>query len=159
MKPQIFSSRNAPKAPPGVFVTLTTFVLVASLYALPLLIMPAQPARAREALNDDIIVKSSLDTHDWLPGDGICGDSGFNCTLRAAIEEANDFPGADKIIFKNGMDIQLDTSIGALPDITEKLRIDASSVWDSGGNKPGVTVNGGNQTFPGLRLLAGNCEV
>jgi len=159
MKPQIFSWLKIPKAPAGVFVTLTTFVLVASLYALPLLIMPAQPARAREALNDDIIVNSSLDTHDWLPGDGICADSGFNCTLRAAIEEANDLPGADKIIFDSKMDIQLDTTIGALPDITEKLRIDASSVWDSGGNKPGVTVNGGSQTFTGLRLLAGNCEV
>ncbi len=43
--------------------------------------------------------------------------------------------------------------------LTEKLRIDASSVWDSGGNKPGVTVNGVSQTFPGLILRASNCEV
>lgn len=35
------------------------------------------------------IVTSTLDTSDLTPGDNICDDGAGNCTLRAAIEEAN----------------------------------------------------------------------
>jgi CSLREA domain-containing protein len=45
-------------------------------------------------------VNSSADTHDALPGDGVCADTsggiGF-CTLRAAVEEANALAGPDTI--------------------------------------------------------------
>ncbi len=60
MKPQIFSWLNIPDAPAGIFVTLAAFILL----ALPLFILPAQPARAgpRAAPNPEIIVNSSLDT-------------------------------------------------------------------------------------------------
>ncbi|MBI1742604.1 CSLREA domain-containing protein [Candidatus Acetothermia bacterium] len=36
-----------------------------------------------------IHVNSTLDTVDAAPGNGICDDGGGNCTLRAAIQEAN----------------------------------------------------------------------
>jgi len=36
-----------------------------------------------------IIVNTRNDTHDDIPGDGACLDSGGKCSLRAAIEEAN----------------------------------------------------------------------
>jgi CSLREA domain-containing protein len=42
-------------------------------------------------------VNSVVDTVDALPGDGICADATGNCTLRAAIMEANALAGADTI--------------------------------------------------------------
>jgi parallel beta-helix repeat protein len=97
--------------------------------------------------------------HDASTIDGFCIDLNGRCTLRAAIEQANAWAGADVITFANGMYIQLNTTVGALPAITEQLRIDASGVWDSVNDQPGVTVNGGNQSFSGLKLMANNCEV
>lgn len=53
---------------------------------------------ARPAYADTFTVDSNADTHDVEPGDGTCADSQGNCSLRAAIEEANAFPGTDTII-------------------------------------------------------------
>lgn len=44
-------------------------------------------------------VNSVGDTGDSNIGDGICADGTGNCTLRAAIEEANAFIGEDLIAF------------------------------------------------------------
>ncbi|MBN1138453.1 MAG: right-handed parallel beta-helix repeat-containing protein [Anaerolineae bacterium] len=97
--------------------------------------------------------------HDTNPGDGSCLDALGRCTLRAALEEANAYAGADTITFANGMYIPLDAGVGALPAIGEQLRIDASSVWNAAENQPGVTLNGNNKSVPGLVLAADNCEV
>jgi len=40
---------------------------------------------------------TTIDAADAAPGDGLCDDGSGNCTLRAAIEEANACPGADTI--------------------------------------------------------------
>ena len=42
-------------------------------------------------------VNSAADAVDAAPGDGVCVTAGGVCTLRAAIQEANAFPGADAI--------------------------------------------------------------
>ena len=45
-------------------------------------------------------VNIAADGNDFLPGDGVC-ETGFGngeCTLRAAIQEANASPGADTIV-------------------------------------------------------------
>ena len=47
----------------------------------------------------NFIVDNTGDTADALPGDGLCDDGGGNCTLRAAIEEANALNGPDIIAF------------------------------------------------------------
>src|SRR5438128_6853246 len=39
------------------------------------------------------------DSHDANPGDGVCADAIGNCTLRAAIEEANALAGKQTILF------------------------------------------------------------
>jgi CSLREA domain-containing protein len=44
-------------------------------------------------------VNSTADLADSNPGDGLCNDGGGNCTLRAAIQEANAASGADTINF------------------------------------------------------------
>ena len=55
-----------------------------------LLVIP--PADART-----FVVTTSVDTHDLVPGDGICGDNLGRCSLRAAMEEANT-SGADTVL-------------------------------------------------------------
>ncbi len=47
-------------------------------------------------------VNGTMDTVDVLPGDGVCADSNGNCTLRAAVQEANASAGADTIILRPG---------------------------------------------------------
>jgi CSLREA domain-containing protein len=62
------------------------------------------------------IVDSTADVVDANPGDGICDDGSGNCTLRAAIMEANASPGADTI------NLSADTYILSIPG-TNPLRI------------------------------------
>ena len=38
-------------------------------------------------------VDVTMDAADVLPGDGKCADAAGNCTLRAAVQEANAFAG------------------------------------------------------------------
>jgi len=45
-------------------------------------------------------VNSTDDIVDSAPGNGICATGAATCTLRAAVQEANAFPGADTIILK-----------------------------------------------------------
>ena len=47
-------------------------------------------------------VDSSVDAVDTSPGDGVCADSAGNCTLRAAVMEANALSGTDTIALPSG---------------------------------------------------------
>ncbi len=100
------------------------------------------------------------DAHDANPGDGICADTFNTCTLRAAIEEANALAGWDTITFSSAMTITIDANVGALPDITDQLTIDASSVWDTANNRPGVVLDGNNPGYiTGLVLRANGNQI
>jgi CSLREA domain-containing protein len=65
-------------------------------------------------------VNSTADAVDTNPGDGVCADGSGNCTLRAAIMEANALPGADTITLPAG------TYILTIPGINE----DAAATGD-----------------------------
>lgn len=43
------------------------------------------------------VVDTTTDSVDANPGDGLCADAGGDCSLRAAIMEANALPGVEKI--------------------------------------------------------------
>lgn len=101
-------------------------------------------------------VDDSGDTADASPGNGTCADASGDCTLRAAIEEANAWAGADTITFGGAMTITIST---VLPTINEALTIDASGVWDSLNDQPGVVIDGGGLAAPGLHLNADSCGV
>lgn len=47
----------------------------------------------------DFVVDDASDRTDILRGNGVCATIFGNCTLRAAIEEANASPGLDRILF------------------------------------------------------------
>jgi CSLREA domain-containing protein len=48
-------------------------------------------------------VNSTLDEADKIPGDGVCLTASGNCTLRAAIQEANALAGSDVIKLQKGL--------------------------------------------------------
>jgi CSLREA domain-containing protein len=55
------------------------------------------PAPALASPSHTFLVNSTAETDDHHPGDGICADFAGNCSLRAAIQEANAVAGADII--------------------------------------------------------------
>ena len=62
--------------------------------------MVQRPSSAAHAAppSATFIVDTIADTNDASPGNGVCVDSGGNCSLRAAITEANALAGDDTII-------------------------------------------------------------
>ena len=74
-----------------------------------------------------ITVDSIGDGSDRNPGDGLCDDGAGNCTLRAAIEEANALTGTDTIHFHIGSGPNTIKPSSALPFITDPVNIDGYS--------------------------------
>jgi len=110
--------------------------------------MPATPVYASTFLVNDL-----SDTAD--PSlDGICditpGDGTENCTLRAAIMEANQANDVDVINFSVPMTLTLGS---ALPVITQPVVINGAS---SGGR---VTLNGGGASIIGFNIQSSQVTV
>ncbi len=89
-------------------------------------------------------VNSTGDESDMDPGDGICDDGSGDCTLRAAIEEANAYPGYNIIFF----DIPGDPPhyiqpLTELPAVEDPADINGRSEpdWNNG---PAVAIQGMN---------------
>ncbi|MFK7807458.1 MAG: CSLREA domain-containing protein, partial [Saprospiraceae bacterium] len=79
-------------------------------------------------VNGCITVNSTGDGADTNPGDGICADSNCECTLRAAIEEANASTGRDTICFNiTGGGIQTIALTSMLPTISDTVFIDGTT--------------------------------
>ncbi len=103
----------------GTFLALSVFVIVGA--ASIFLYSPMVSAATFE-------VDSTLDTTDNDAGNGICDDGSGNCTLRAAIEEANGNGGSDVINFAiSGAGVHTIVLEEALPVISETLVIDGTS--------------------------------
>jgi hypothetical protein len=90
-------------------------------------------------------VNNNGDAGDWTLGDGICdidANPTVNCTLRAAIQEANALAGADVVNFSIGSGTVQTISIGSpLPIIIETLTIDGTTEPGYAGT-PIIEVNG-----------------
>ncbi len=74
------------------------------------------------------IVNSSLNTPDTNPGDNVCEatTAGVQCTLMAAIEEANAHAGYDIINFSIGP-VTINVTPNPLPIIVDRLMIDGTT--------------------------------
>jgi CSLREA domain-containing protein len=110
--------------------------MVATLFGL---LLAPKPAHAKT-----FTVNSTGDAADDTPGNGVCQVEGFvfGCSLRAAIEEANEYPGADTINFNlHPTDPNCDSSgvctispDSELPDIDDRLTL-------NGYSQPGAKAN------------------
>jgi CSLREA domain-containing protein len=126
----------------GTWGTLT--VLAAA--ALALALLAAQPPGVAQALT--FTVNSLGDGEDAAPGDGNCETAVDNaeCTLRAAIQEANQLASEDSITFAPALDGQTITLGSTLPSITDA----AGLTIDGGGT---VTISGGDtDATDGVRI-------
>ncbi len=121
---------------------------------------------SNSALATTYTVNSLLDTPDTNPGDNVCEAStgGIQCTLRAAIEEANAHAGNDTIVFSLGL-IVINISGSALPTIVDRLIIDGSTAPNylagqasAADAPPSVYINGSalaGTTADGFRIANG----
>jgi len=106
---------------------------------------------------------------DSNPGDGVCRDSfpsSTDCTLRAAIQEANALAGPDRIEFSVAGEIGPDTgNLGALPVVTDDLVIAATTAPQWSPLQPSVYLNGtaveavSSSFAAGLEVTSGSLEV
>ncbi|HYP52167.1 MAG TPA: right-handed parallel beta-helix repeat-containing protein, partial [Pyrinomonadaceae bacterium] len=88
------------------------------------------------------IVNSTLDAADSNTGDGLCNDGANNCTLRAAIQQANATAGADSIQFDiPGAGVHTISLAAALPSITEAATVDG---YTQPGSSPNTLPVGNN---------------
>ena len=100
------------------------------------------------------VVNETGDEADANIGDGICdvnpGNGTDNCTLRAAIQEANSIDSSDVITFSAPLTVSLTS---ALPAIAYPLSIDGTTVGDW------VTVDGNGLTGIGLDIQSSSVTV
>jgi len=86
---------------------------------------------------------TTIDAADAAPGDGLCDDGAGNCTLRAAIQEANNCPGPDTInllaktytltITGTGEDAAVTGDLDITDDLTITGAGAATTIIDGGG--------------------------
>ena len=97
-------------------------------------------------------VTSTGDTADAAPGDGICADSNGDCTLRAALTEADYMQGEDRIAFNLPGTAPVTIHVGSrLPLITSR----SGGVFIDGYSQPGASPNTaqvGSNAVPGVYL-------
>jgi len=98
-------------------------------------------------------VNSSGDQGDTNPGNGTCRTILLNCTLRAAIEEANARPGPDTILFN------IRNTNGSCPSLVT-IQPGSALTIDAADNN-GVTINGYSQcnASPNNQPINGNAVI
>lgn len=110
-----------------------------------------------------LVVNSTNDDADTNPGDGVCLTSKGECTLRAAVQEANATTGSDTITFNiSGSGIPTIKPGSPLPSITDPVTIDGASEPNSskveldgenvppGTNSIGLNITAGSSTVQGM---------
>lgn len=103
-------------------------------------------------LNHTFVVNSTSDTPDAVNGDDICADTTGRCTLRAAMTEASQIPGSNRIEFALTGTAPVTIQISSrLPDISSRN----STVTIDGYTQRGSRVNTatvGSNAIPGVEL-------
>ena len=108
----------------------------------------------------DLAVNDTADAADAAPGDGSCADATGQCTLRAAIEDANALPGSDRILLPPGV-YTLAPAAGPIA-VTDDLSIEGGgadvTIVDGGGVIRTLEVSG-TQSFALAGLTLRNAGV
>ncbi|GGA12676.1 hypothetical protein GCM10008018_67130 [Paenibacillus marchantiophytorum] len=112
-------------------------------------------------------VNTTADTVDSNTGDGVCADSNSECSLRAAIMQANALPGADVITIPTGTYTTASAQLEIRGDVTLQGSNSASTIIQAGLNaaasthrvleiNPDLDNTGYNVTIQGLTIRYGN---
>ncbi len=130
--------------------------------AAALFCMLANPAAPAGAVAQTYSVDSVLDGSDANTADGICATAIGNCTLRAAIQQANANPGIDTIrnVIGGAPGVAVIQPQPSLPTITAPVTIDLHNLnrpifLDGsllGANSDGITVDAGQTTIIGFAI-------
>jgi CSLREA domain-containing protein len=138
----------------------TTLLLAAGIIALVFMSVLAGSPGTVEAAT--LVVDSTADANDDIPGDGLCATSGSQCTLRAAIEEANALGGDDAVTLPSGTytlslgsELAISSNLtltGAGADITT---IQAAATSGSAYARV-INITGGTVTISGVTIRHGN---
>ena len=102
-------------------------------------------------------VNPTADATDANPGDGTCATESGECTLRAAIQEANALPGADTITLPAGTYTLAIPSFGEDPAATGDLGITADLTINGAGAATTIVDGGGRGTV--FRIVGGTAEI
>ena len=127
----------------------TRVLAVVATTILSLAVAAFAPAPASAAAT--LVVNRTGDASDLAPGDGRCDTStkaGRQCTLRAAIQEANALAGADTINFNITNAAKVIAPNSPLPPITQRLTINGYSQAGTSPNTEPV----GNDAVLGIIL-------
>ncbi len=108
-------------------------------------------AMARPAKAYQFIVNTTLDRHDANWGDGVCADQQGQCSLRAAVEEADALP--------YGSTITIIVPAGTYQLVKGTLRLSAHRSITITGASSKTTIIEGNQTFRILSIGSPNLVV
>lgn len=135
------------------FLSATVFIVLA------LIVSQFGAWTALAAPDATFTVNDSGDAADASPGNGTCATSGSKCTLRAAIQEANAFSGADVIAFDSNVAIVvIYSALPALNDATGGTTIRGRSNYVSiagtlaGADVDGLTLASNNNQLEGLYI-------
>lgn len=119
--PHANAGRNNARIPPSLLAVFGLLGLIALPAGALNFMQPAAYAAAGFTVN------STGDGADSNTADGICNDGAGNCTLRAALEQANALPGADTINFRIGTGVQTIVLGAVLPDVSDPVIIDGTT--------------------------------
>src|SRR5690606_37101729 len=98
-------------------------------------------------------VNTLTDLPDSNPGDGVCDSGAGSCSLRAAIQEANQSTLYDTLIFSiAGIGPHRIVLTAALPAITQPLMIDARTQTGYSAGNPQLILDGNLLGIAGLVL-------
>jgi CSLREA domain-containing protein len=98
-----------------------------------------------------LLVNSALDAVDAAPGNGICATAASDCTLRAAVQEANALPGDDIISLPSGTYTL--TLAGAGEDVAASGDLDLTGNVALDGAGAATTIIDGGQADRILHIL------
>ena len=111
-------------------------------------------------------VDTTTDATDATPGDGVCATAGGQCSLRAAVEEANTGPNADTIVVPAGTYALTLGTLGIVESVTidgADATIDATAIGDRAllieGPLGVLDGAGPHVRLSGLTITGGDTEV
>ncbi|WP_119394078.1 Calx-beta domain-containing protein [Salinibius halmophilus] len=133
------------------------------------LLLPTLACVTSLSLGAEFTVNSTMDTIDSNLGDGICQDDNGNCTLRAAVMEANQTPEQDTIILgtneyfiaRGGTEEDASESgdLDILTDIViQAAGVDATAINGRNINRLIDVHTGASLSLSGVTLTGGNAN-